>query len=54
VVWTGTEKEINYDISAYDGVGSSLIFLMLTCWERTEGKVKINIKVNHQAKADKK
>jgi Fe-S cluster assembly protein SufD len=51
VVWIGKEKEINYDISL-DGVGSSLIFLMLLLGEK-EGKVKININVNHQAKETK-
>jgi Fe-S cluster assembly protein SufD len=46
VVWTGEEKEINYNISLAKA-GSSLIFLMLLLGENQD-KVKININVDHK------
>jgi Fe-S cluster assembly protein SufD len=45
IVWTGLEKEINYNISL-NGVGASINFLMLLLGNK-ENKVNINVNITH-------
>jgi Fe-S cluster assembly protein SufD len=46
VIWSGKEKEVNYDIKL-TGVNSSLTLLMLLLGKK-EDKVKIQVNVDHQ------